>query len=81
MNARSFRANLRLSLLDFDAKKGLVESSVSDLSKPHINKQNLVLTITNKYVLTDMNTNREHGALSIKSDYEIPLNLLRIRKN
>ena len=40
-----------------------------------------VLTITKKYVLTNMNTNREHEVLSVKSDYEIPFNLIRSRED
>lgn len=81
MNARRYRVNLRLSPLDFPPIKGLGQSSVSYQSEPHINKKNIVLTITKKYVLTDMNTNKEHEILSVKSDYEIPLNLIRSRED
>jgi hypothetical protein len=81
MNARSHRVNLSLSPLDFHAPKGLVESSVSYQSEPHINKKNVVLTITKKYVLTDMNSNKEHEVLSVKSDYEIPCNLIGSRED
>ena len=81
MNARSYRVNLSLSPLDFPAIMGLGQSSVSYQSEPHINKENVVLTITKKYVLTDMNTNKEHEVLSVKSDYEIPVNLIRSRED
>jgi hypothetical protein len=81
MNARSFRANLSLSPFDFPAIMGLGDSSVSYQSEPHINKQNLVLTITKKYVLIDMNTNIEHEVLTVKSDYEIPFTLIIRRED
>jgi hypothetical protein len=81
MNARSYRVNLSLSPLDFPPIRGLGQSSVSYQSEPYLNKNNVVLTITKKYVLTEMNTNREHEVLAVKSDYEIPLNLLRSRED
>ena len=81
MNARSYRVNLILSPLDFPTIIGLGQSSVSFQSEPHIDKKNVVLTITKKYVLTDMNTKREHEVLSVKSDYEIPFNLIRSRED
>lgn len=81
MNARSYRVNLSISPLDFPAIMGLGESSVSYQSEPHINKKNVVLTITKKYVLTDMSTNTDHEVLSVKSDYEIPVNLIRSRED
>ena len=80
MNARSYRVNLSLSPLDFPAIVGLGQSSVSYQSEPHINKNNVVLTITKKYVLTD-NTNKEHEVLSVQSDYEIPSNLIKSRED
>lgn len=79
MKARSYRVNLSLSPLDFPPIMGLGQSSVSYQSEPHLNKSNLILTITKKYVLNDMNTNKEHEILSVKSDYEIPCNLLKSR--
>jgi DNA/RNA endonuclease G (NUC1) len=77
MNARSYRVNLSVSLLDFPPIMGLGQSSVSYHSEPHLNKKNVVLTITKKYVLTDMNTNKEHEVLSVQSDYEIPTKLIK----
>lgn len=79
MNARSYRVNLTLSPLDFPPIIGLGQSSVSYQSEPHLDKKNVVLTITKKYVLTDMNTNKEHEILSVQSDYEIPCSLLKSR--
>ena len=81
MNARSYRVNLSLSPLDFPAIAGLGESSVSYQSEPHIHKMNIALTITKKYVITDMGTNREYEILSVKSDYEVPLNLIKSRED
>ena len=81
MNARSYRVNLSVSPLDFPPIRGLGESSVSFHSEPHINKKNIVLTITKKYVLTDINTDRKHEVISVKSDYEMPFNLIRSRED
>jgi hypothetical protein len=81
MNARSYRVNLILSPLDFPAIMGLGQSSVSYQSEPHINEKNVALTITKKYVLTDMNTNKEYEVLSVQSDYEIPSNLIKSRED
>ena len=79
MNARAHRVNVTFSPLDFPPITGLGQSSVSYQSEPYLNKKNLVLTITKKYILTDMNTNKEHEVLSVKSDYEIPCNVLKTR--
>lgn|GEM_PF-1528670 len=81
MNARSYRVNWSSSPLDFPAISGLGDSSLSYQSEPHINKKNLVLTITKKYVLTDMNTGKEHDIFSVTSDYEIPFHLIRSRED
>lgn len=81
MNARSYRVNLTISSLDFPPIMGLGQSSVSHQSEPHLNNKNVELTITKKYVLTDMNTNKEHEVLSVKSDYEIPCNLIKSRED
>lgn len=81
MNARTYRINVTLSPLDFPPITGLGQSSISYQSEPHLSENNLKLTITKKYVLTDMNTNKEHEILSIKSDYEIPFNLVKTRED
>ncbi len=81
MNARSYRVNLSLSPLDFPAIIGLGESSLDYQSEPHLNKMNLLLSITKKYVLTDMNTNKQYEVLSAKSDFEIPSNLIKTRED
>lgn len=81
MNARSYRVNLTLSPVDFPAIMGLGQSSVLYQSEPHINNKNLLLTITKKFVLTDMNTNKEYEVLSVKSDYEIPINQIKSRED
>lgn len=81
MNARAHRINLTISSLDFPPITGLGQSSVSYQSEPHLNKMNIILTITKKYVLTDMNTNKEYEVLSVKSDYEIPCNLIKNRED
>jgi hypothetical protein len=81
MNARSYRVNLSLTPVDFPAIMGLGQSSVSYQSEPHINKKNVILAITKKYVLTDINTNKDYEVISVKCDYEIPSNLIRNRED
>jgi hypothetical protein len=81
MNARSYRSNVTLSPLDFPSITGLGQSSISYQSEPHLNGKTLKLTITKKYVLTDMSTNKEHEILSVKLDYEIPSNLVKTRED
>jgi len=81
MNARSYRVNLTLSPLDFPSIMGLGKSSVSYQSEPHINKNKMLLTVTKKFMLTDMNTDKEHEILSVKSDYEMPCSVLKTRED
>jgi hypothetical protein len=81
MKAREYRVNITLSRLDFPPIMGLGQSSVSYQSEPHLNKKNLVLTISKKFMLTDMSKNKEHEVLSVKSDYEIPCILLKTRED
>lgn len=81
MNARAYRVLVTLSPLDFPPITGMGQSSVSYHSEPHLNKKNLELTITKKYILTDINTNKEHEVLSVKSDYEIPTNFIKTRED
>ncbi len=81
MNARLYRSNVTLSALDFPPITGLGQSSISYQSEPHLNGKILKLTITKKYVLTDLNTNKEHEILSVKSDYEIPSSLVKTRED
>ena len=80
MNARSYRVNLILSPLDFPTIIGLGQSSVSFQSEPHIDKKNVVLTITTKCVVTDIYTNKQYEVFTAKSDYEIPANNIRNRE-
>lgn len=82
MNARSYRVNLSLSPLDFPPIMGLGESSVFYQSEPpqFINNK-VALTIIQKYILLDMNTNKEHEVLTVQSVYEIPPNEIKSRED
>ena len=81
MNARSYRVNLILSPLDFPSIMGLGQSSVSYHSEPFLNNNTVLLTITNKYILTDVSNNKEHEVLSVQSVYEIPSNEIKSRED
>ena len=81
MNARSYRVSLNLSPLDFPPIMGLGESSVSYHSEPFLNNNTVLLTITNKYILTDVGNNTEHEVLSVQSIYEIPINVIKGRQD
>ena len=77
MNARSYRVDINISPLDFPPISGLGESSVSFHSEPFLNNNKVLLTITNKYILTDMSNNKEHEVISVQSVYEIPSNEIK----
>lgn len=81
MNARSYKVNLTHSPVDFPPIMGLGMSSFPYQSEPHLHKDNVVLTITKKYVVTDINTNTNHEVLAVTSDYEIPARLLKSRED
>jgi hypothetical protein len=81
MNARNYRVNLSSSPLDFPEIMWMGQSSIFYQSEPRINKNSVVLTITKKLALTDMNTRKDHEVLSVTSDYEIPFNLIRSRED
>ena len=82
MNARSHRVNLSLSPLDFPPIMGLGQSSVSYKTEPpQIINNKVVLTITKKYILIDMNDNKEHEILAAQSVYEIPPNEIKHRED
>ncbi|NOT91413.1 hypothetical protein [Ferruginibacter sp.] len=81
MNARSYRVNLSLSPVDFPAIMGLGQSSVFfQTETPHIINNKVLLTITKKYILIDMNNNKEHEVLTAQSVYEIPSNEIKSRE-
>jgi hypothetical protein len=82
MNARNCRVKLNLSPLDFPPIMGLGQSSVSYQSEPpQIINNKVVLTITKKYILLDMSTNKEHEVLTAQSVYEIPPNEIKSRED
>src|SRR5687768_15366203 len=81
MNARSYRAQLNLSPLDFQVEAGLVDSSVDCYSEPVIIKNKVLLMITKTYVVMDMNTNKKHNVLSVQSIYEIPPSEIKSRED
>jgi hypothetical protein len=81
MNARNYRVKLNLSPLDFPPIMGLGQSSVSYHSEPFLNNNKVLLTITTKYILTDVSNNKEHEVLSVQSVYEIPSNEIKSRED
>jgi len=82
MNARNYRVNLSLSPLDFPPVMGLGQSSVSYRSEvPYIINNMVKLTITTKYVLTDISENKEYEVLTVQSVYEIPTIEIKSRED
>ena len=79
MNARSYRAHVNMSPLDFQVEAGLVESSVDYYSEPVIMNNMILLMITKTYVV--MYANKKHNVLSVQSIYEIPPNEIKSREN
>lgn len=81
MNARSYRVNVTISPLDFPPVDGIVENAVTYQSEPFLNNNKVLLTITKKFILYDVDNKKEHEVLSVKSDYEIPTNEIKSREN
>jgi hypothetical protein len=81
MNARSYRVNLIISPLDFPAIDGIVENSVTYHSEPFLNKNNLQLKITKKFIFHNMGNIKEHEVLSVQSVYEIPSNEIKSKED
>lgn len=72
MNARNYRTSLNISPLDFPPVDGIVENSVTYHSEPILNNNNVLLKITKKFILYNVDNKREHEVLSVESVYEIP---------
>lgn len=79
MNARSYRIDIKISPLDFPAVDGIVESSVTYHSEPILKSDKLLLSITNKFIMHNINNKKEHEVLSVQSIYEIPSSEIRSR--
>lgn len=79
MNARIYRIDIKISPLDFPAVDGIVENSVTYHSEPVLNGDKLLLSITNKFIMHNINNKKEHEVLSVESIYEIPSNEIRSR--
>lgn len=80
MNARSYRADLQLSPLDFPSIVGL--GSQVDFTKtdpPIIIHNKIKLLITKKLIITESNTNKEHEVFTMQSRYEIPMGEIKTR--
>ena len=80
MNARNYRVSLNPSQLVGTLPITVGESSVSYHSEPFLNNNKVLLTITEKYILTDSN-NKEYEVLSVQSVYEIPTNEIKSRED
>ncbi|MBV4356297.1 hypothetical protein [Pinibacter aurantiacus] len=81
MNARNYRADVRLTPIDFPPIMGLGESSVSYLSEPKMINEKLALMIMQSYVLVDTFKNEQHIIFTIQSLYEIPPNEIKTRED
>jgi len=81
MNARQYRVDIKDSPLDFNVNAGLVDSSVSYQSEPKLIKNMVLLTITKKYIVSEMGTDSHHEVLSVESIYEIPCNEIKNRND
>lgn len=81
MNARNYRTNVSISPLDFPPVDGLVESAVIYQSEPFLNSNTILLTITNRFMLYNVDNKKEHEVLSVKSDYEIPVNEIKSKED
>lgn len=77
MNAGGFRVGVNLSPLDFPSINALGRPAhLTQVEPPLVIEGKLKLSITNKFLLTDMNENKEYEILSAQSIYEIPTNII-----
>lgn len=81
MNARSYRTGLNISPLDFPPVDGIVENSVTYHSEPILNNNKVLLKITKKFILHNIDNKKEHEVLSVQSVYEIPSNEIKTRED
>ncbi len=81
MDVLKYRVRTTASEFDFPAINGLGENSIDYQSEPKMNGTKLLLTIANKYVLTDMDENKRYDVLSVRCDYEVSANLIRTRED
>jgi hypothetical protein len=80
MKARDYRLKMIYSPLDFHANKGLAESRISYQSEPFLIGSKLRLTITKRYLVGEMDSDKPHEVLSVESVYEIPVNEIKSRE-
>lgn len=81
MNARNYRTGLNISPLDFPPVDGIVENSVTYHSEPVLNNNKVLLKITKKFILHNIDNKKEHEVLSVESVYEIPSNEIKSRED
>jgi hypothetical protein len=81
MNARSYRVKLNRSALDFPPVDGIVENSVIYQSEPFLSNNKVLLTITNKFILHNVDNKKVHEVISVESVYEIPSNEIKSRED
>ena len=79
MNARSYRTGLNISPLDFPPVDGIVENSVTYHSEPILNNNKVLLKITKRFVLHNVDNKKDNEVLSVQSVYEIPSNQIKSR--
>lgn len=81
MNAKSYRVKTTASNLDFPLINGLAESAVTFQSEPILNKDKVLLTITNSFMVYNVDNKSEHEVLSVQSNYEIPTTQINSRED
>lgn len=67
--------------LDFPPINGLAESAVIYQSEPFLHNDKVLLTITNRFMLYNVDNKPEHEVLSVQSDYEIPTSQIKNRED
>jgi hypothetical protein len=81
MNARSYRVDLIISPLDFPPVDGVVENSVTYHSERFLKNNKVLLKITKKFILHNVDNKKEHEVISVQSVYEIPSNEIKSRED
>jgi hypothetical protein len=81
MKARNYRIKFDISPLDFPPVDGIVENSVNYHSEPILNNNMVLLKITKRFILHNIDNKKEHEVLSVQSVYEIPSNEIKSRED
>lgn len=81
MDVLKYRIATTPSAFDYPAISGLRDNQIDYHSEPKMNGDKILLTITNKYVVSDFFNDKRYDVLSVKCDYEVPVNIIKTKED